>query len=386
MIISKVGYCDYIENDDLESQIEDEYIGQTPQELRSRESYRRSSLSGLSGKLMAPLIFLGTLECSAGVAVSEGWLSLKSSLCSLVYVEKCFNDANSKGEDVPIVSVANIMSSILDDMGLNNSANNTILEKITEEKSIGAFFYISDKINSVCRSLIFNLTDPKLKNLTQIQKDDRGFLHFTENMVLNASDPDIGRFISLAMSMFDQLINAPVGTYYFLYLIDHVGRARTDILNCTYTDHAIASNVSGAVLTRVLTSVKAATLKPYCQSIDEHIPVDKNAAGLEDLITTKIQESDIYQAPASGLPIIAVGVYVVGCLYLFLYLVSRIVVSVRSLFRIKRTDGTSEATSVVIECPSNVRHRRLNEMAGRNRKISRSVTHNSRKVSTCKKR
>ncbi|WP_092483269.1 hypothetical protein [Candidatus Ichthyocystis hellenicum] len=321
---------------------------------------------------MAPLIFLYTLECATGSEVSEGWISLKSSLCGLMYIEKCFNAAMSKGEDVPNVNITNVLSTILGDAAAimdlvsnetttppgyfeNVDRNAYPLEMdMDRELSILTFFYISDNINAACRSLIFNLTDPSLKQLTQTQRDNKGLLYFL-NSVFFKSDPVV-RF----------------NMDYSLYLLDQVGIPRDDVLDCAYTDHAVRSNVSGNVLKRILNSTKIDTLKSYCSNIGEYIPVDKDALDPKEIFAPKMTTSTIKPSstlePTSTIEttsndelnvvtVVAAVLTIMGVVLFVFYAVSNLVKRKSSSFSKKNTTYGSIGKS-----SSNIPYRRLGKV------------------------
>ncbi|WP_092343679.1 hypothetical protein [Candidatus Ichthyocystis sparus] len=328
MITSRINCFDHTKSDDLELQdkilveysYRSEYIIQAKEKAELNNG--ASSLLGRSISFMSPLVFLGTLRCTAGDAVHTGWTSLKSNLCGLIYVENCFINATLRGEDVPKINVADIFSSILNKAGIHTNIDNAPpIGDINNEESIDTFFYIGDQIGAVCRSLIFNQTNDVLRKLTQNSKNEHTFLEFINNIISNRTG-----------SMLKELTENSMDTYYFLYLLSQMDKPDTSKLGCTYTNNAIKSNVSSNILSLILSTNKISTLKTYCPTICEYIPIDKYAADPKELIINKIPALNIEPKSNAELNIIVVVLAVAGILLFSLYAMANLIKRKRFFF------------------------------------------------------
>ncbi|WP_092483265.1 hypothetical protein [Candidatus Ichthyocystis hellenicum] len=142
--------------------------------------------------------------------------------------EKCFGDAILRGEDVPVVNVTDILSSILDDaFAYARTRGVSAPENMSAGESATVFYHVDDRVTATCRNLVFNLTNPALKHLTQSQRDDVGLSYFHDNFVLDRSSTEAKLFFSLVehelkRSSKSKSNSVAVGAYYLLYLIHQV--------------------------------------------------------------------------------------------------------------------------------------------------------------------
>ncbi|WP_092483261.1 hypothetical protein [Candidatus Ichthyocystis hellenicum] len=352
MVASKTNCSDYRDLEfqsevAVENSSEFEDVVFADQNVRRSKSCSESLLLSLAKGSVAPLVFLSSLNYAAGDTVSLGWDKLRLSLCSLMYVERCFNDAVSKGEDVPVVNVTDILSFIVNDAFEYASKHNiSTPENMGEKESIAMFSHVDDRIAAACRSLVFNLTSPILRHLNQSQRDDVGFSYFYDKFFLDRSSPEAEKFsdhvaLRLWHSSGKKFNDITSGAYYLLYLLDQVGKPKAGILNCTYTDYAIRSNVSADALRRIIIDRRMETLDSYCPDIRKYVPVDKHAADPRELILTRIPElttqpiapiipestiqPPVETASSNELTVVSVVLVVVGVLLFAFYAVSNLV-------------------------------------------------------------
>ncbi|WP_092403810.1 hypothetical protein [Candidatus Ichthyocystis sparus] len=269
MIFSKDNYSDCTKNYDLDLQskileehsVENVYIVTSDQEGKDETSPLVSlSLLGKSGKFISTLVFLGTLKCATGNESSMGWRVLKSSICALLYISECFNDANSKGETVPTISANAIISSVLSKAGIYaNTGNNKVstLESIYSKENMDKFFYISDYIGSMCRSLIFNRTDNVLEKLSGNSIDDYNLLRFLGQIEYPSSH---------------------------------------DVASYPYNNHAVVSNVSRTIFTHIMYSYRRAKILRYgnyCPKINNYMTFNNRAADYKGIVAEKTANTEL---------------------------------------------------------------------------------------------
>ncbi|WP_092483259.1 hypothetical protein [Candidatus Ichthyocystis hellenicum] len=331
MTISRVSCYGCTEDYDLEflaeSSNEDEHITLASQKVNDRGSYNGSSLLSLSGKFMAPLLFLGTLKAATGAVVSNGWTQLKASICGLMYIEKCFDDAAARGENIPHVNVEDLLHYFLNKTAPSNNIGKAHpLEGLDAEKSVESLLHLNGNILATCRYAVFDLTSPMLKNMTHPERDIHGLSYFVDHIVSSMSNLTVRSFFYRASLMFsNNLPEQPVGTYYFLYLVDNVGKMRDDILRCSYSDLAIKSKLNIDVLISILTSGDVDTLKTHCPNITAYVPIDKHEADPTEFLRTSLTKIGDETTLGFNLPGMITALSVMGVLLFALYALSNLV-------------------------------------------------------------
>ncbi|WP_092483257.1 hypothetical protein [Candidatus Ichthyocystis hellenicum] len=338
MAISRASCYGCTEDCDLEflaePSNENEHITLSSQKVNDGESYNGSSLLSLSGKFMAPLLFLGTLKTATGAVVSEGWVSLKASICGLMYIEKCFDYAAARGKDLPIIDVESMLHYFLGDAHYGDNSKIHPLEGLDAEKSVESILGLNGRVLAACRYVIFNLTSPALKNMTQGEKDEYGLSYFVNHIIPDMANQTLRSFFYRASLMFSNNLTAqPAGIYYFLYLVDNVGKAGDDILRCSYSDFAIESKLNIDVLVSILASGDVDTLKTHCPNITAYVPIDKHEADPTEFLGTGLTKIGDETTLGLYLPGIVATLSVMGVLLFAFYAISNLVSRGRRLFR-----------------------------------------------------
>ncbi|WP_092483255.1 hypothetical protein [Candidatus Ichthyocystis hellenicum] len=290
---------DYTKNNDLRLQneiledysSEDEDVVPASQNVKSRRLHLGPlSLLGDLKSFTAPLIFLGTLKCATGSGLHTGWEILKSNLCNLIYARDCFSAAISSGkDDVPSVDVTGTLHSILSKAGIHTSPDNPRifpLKYMGSEMDIDKVYYVGEYVGAVFRGLVFNRTEPMLRQLTENSME---------------------RYCTLRnLDMVDNPYPHDVADYQF-------------------NEHAIKSNLSRDAVVHILfSSIRTRPLRyrNYCPAIRKYImPVYRHTSSSVKNIDV-LPESGIKPTSDIDLALVVTMLTFVGILWLTLYAVS----------------------------------------------------------------
>lgn len=176
----------------------------------------------------------GILDYDEDIYISSSWLTMKTSLCMLIYIKEHFDRAILNGESVPSVDINTILSNILEKI------NSTLPIKITDQEINHKLYYVGDYLYSVSRKFILNKTDYLLDFL-----DHGSFEQYDKLHLANLTPPAIG-----------------------------------NIENDEYSNAAIVSNISRKIVKKIhyrgdQEVVKENTI--YCKSIVEYISTLTNS-------------------------------------------------------------------------------------------------------------
>lgn len=277
-------------------------------DLTARESQCTSLSSvGKLKKFMSPLVFLGTLECVDGMCmlptkldelnlrvISIGWAELKSNICGLLYLKRCFDNAISMGKDLPMIDIDSLLRRVLNDSEITADPTKKGMFTIEESTQI---LHMSDYIGDIFFSLSFN------KNVDVLNKSHSNFI---ENLIKDHEHTDSN----------------------VMHNINHMSIARhlKDIVNYPFSSYANNSGVDrGALKNIIYGRIEDGMLRhsDYCPTISKYMPSDASAIASESIVIARMPESNIDTTSCTELTAVVLALTIVGILLFTFYATSR---------------------------------------------------------------